>query len=510
MSKGCIYLVGAGPGDPGLITMRGVELLTRADVVVYDYLVSTRLLAHAPANAERIYVGKKAGKHTLAQGDINKLLVDKAKAGATVVRLKGGDPFVFGRGGGGALEAVESGIDYEVVPGITSGVAGPAYAGIPVTHRGLASNLGLITGHETPDKPDSDLDFEALAKWRGTLVFYMGVSNLERICTSLRQHGLDGQTPGALVRWGTTSRQRVVTGTLETLPQVARDAGIEPPALIVIGEVVQLRDQLKWFDSRPLLQRTIVVTRARSQASTLSKQLDQLGAEVVEMPAIRIAPPKDDQPLREAVANLEDFDWVVFTSANGVDAFFEVLHRAGLDSRALSSNRICSTGPVTAERLASHGITSDAQPEKYLGSEIARAIDSAGGLDGKKVLCPRADIAPRDMIDDLEARGATVQEVVAYRTIPDCSGAEQVADLLAENQLSWITFTSSSTVKFFFGAISQEKIRSSSVRLASIGPVTSGTLKEFGLTADAEAEQHTVDGLVCAILQAEESEGEAP
>ena len=509
MSKGRIYLVGAGPGDPGLITMRGVELLSQADVIVYDYLVSTRLLDHAPLDAERIYVGKKAGQHTLSQDGINKLLVEKAQSGAIVVRLKGGDPFVFGRGGEEALEAVKAGIEFEVVPGITAGVAGPAYAGIPVTHRGLASNLGLITGHETPDKPDSDLDFEALAKWRGTLVFYMGVSNLDRICTSLREHGMDGQTPAALVRWGTTSRQRVVTGTLETIPQIASDAKIKPPALIVIGDVVQLRDQLKWFDSRPLLQRTVVVTRARTQASGLCRQLDQLGAEVIEMPAIRIARPADDQPLRDAVSNLQDFDWVVFTSANAVEAFFETLHQTGLDSRALGSNSICAIGPVTAERLASHGIHADVQPAKFLGSEIASAIDSAGGLDGKKVLCPRADIAPRDLVDDLEARGAVVQQVVAYRTEPDCSHADQVADLLGDNCLSWITFTSSSTVKNFFGAISPEQVRDSSVRLASIGPVTSATLKEFAMTPDVEAKEHTVNGLVSAILDIENSEGEA-
>ncbi len=504
-SKGRIYLVGAGPGDPGLITVRGAELLSQADVVVYDYLVSVRLLDHAPPTAERIYVGKKAGEHTLAQDDINKLLVEKAQTGATVVRLKGGDPFVFGRGGEEALEAVEAGIEWEVVPGITAGVAGPAYAGIPVTHRGLASNLALITGHEMPGKSESDLDFEALARWRGTLVFYMGVGNLERICTSLHKHGLDGQTPAAMVRWGTTSRQRVVTGTLETLPQVAIDADIKPPALIVIGDVVQLRDQLQWFDDRPLLGKSVLVTRARAQASGLTRQLEQLGADVIEMPTIQIAPPDDPKLLREAATSAKDFDWIVFTSANAVDAFFGALHESDMDSRALAGCRICSVGPVTAERLAGHGITSDAQPARYLGSEIAAAIEAAGPLDGAKILCPRADIAPQDMIDDLKVRGAAVHEVVAYRTVPDCSGAGQVADLLEDDLLSWITFTSSSTVKNFLGAISPAKIRASSVRIGSIGPVTSRTLNEFELSPDVEAKQHTIDGLVSAILQAEQS-----
>lgn len=510
MSKGCVYLVGAGPGDPGLITVRGIEVLSLADVVVYDYLVSTRLLQHAPPEAERIYVGKQAAQHTLRQNEIDKLLVEKALTGAIVVRLKGGDPFVFGRGGEEALAVVEAGIDFEVVPGVTAGIAAAAYAGIPVTHRGLSSNLGLITGHETPDKPGSDLDFEALAKWKGTLVFYMGVSNLEPICKNLIDHGLDGQIPAAIVRCGTTSHQRVVTGTVKSLPQVARDAKITPPALIIIGKVVQLRDKLKWFDSRPLLHRRVVVTRARTQASTLSKQLEQLGADVVEMPAIRIAPPEDDKPMREAVANLKDFDWIVFTSANAVDAFFEVLEQANLDSRALSGSAICSIGPITSQRLASNGIRSDAQPEKFLGSEIAQAIESVGGINGKKILTPRADIAPRDLVDDLEARGAIVTQVVAYRTEPDCSGADVVTELLADNQLHWITFTSSSTVKNFFGVIPPEKVRDSSVRLASIGPVTSRTLQEFSFTPDIEASTHTIDGLVSAILQLEKTDGDAP
>ncbi len=504
-SKGRIYLVGAGPGDPGLITVRGAELLAQADVVVHDYLVSARLIDLARVDAERIYVGKKAGEHTLAQEDINKLLVDKARSGATVVRLKGGDPFVFGRGGEEALAAVEAGIEYEVVPGVTSGVAGLAYAGIPVTHRGLASNVAFITGHETPDKGDSDLDYEALARWRGTLVFYMGVANIDRICTSLHANGLDGRTPAAMVRWGTTSRQRVVTGTLETLPQIAKDAGIKPPALIVIGDVVQLRDQLKWFEARPLLGKCVVVTRARAQASVLRRQLEQLGAEVVEMPAIRIVPPQDDSPLRAAVANVKDFDWIVFTSANSVEAFFEILTESGLDSRALGGNRICSIGPATAQHLAGHGITSDAQPERYLGSEIASAIDAAGGLDGKNILCPRGDIAPQDMIDDLRARGAIVHQVIAYRTVPDCSGADRLAELLAGDKVNWITFTSSSTVTNFLGAIEPEKISAASVRLASIGPVTSAQIRQFGLNAHVEAKQHTVDGLISAILEAEQS-----
>ena len=500
MSRGCMYLVGAGPGDPDLITVRAMELLSQADVVVYDYLVSPRLLGYAPAHAELIYVGKQSGRHTLGQEEINKLLVDKVRNGAAVVRLKGGDPFVFGRGGEEALEAVAAGLDFEVVPGITAGVAGPAYAGIPVSHRAIASNVGLVTGHETPDKEDSDLDYEALAKWRGTLVFYMGVRNLEPICRNLLAGGLDASTPAALVRWGTTARQRVVTGTVESISQVAERAGIEPPAVIVIGEVVRLREQLNWFESRPLFGQRIVVTRSRSQASGLTAKLAALGAEVIEMPTIKITPADDAKPLSDAVADLANIDWVVFTSVNAVDAFFRTLQLAGLDSRALGASRICSIGPGTAGRLSGHGIRPDTQPSKYVSSEITKAIQAVESLPGKKVLCPRADIAPRDLIDDLQAAGAEVREVVAYRTVPDCSGSKNVASLLSENDVDWITFTSSSTVRNFFDSISPDKVSASSARLASIGPVTSRTLGEFELTPHAQATTHTITGLIDAIL----------
>lgn len=505
MSKGCVYLVGSGPGDPGLITVRGMELLSRADVVVYDNLIPRALLSHVRPDAELIYVGKQASRHTLKQGGINKLLIEKALGGADVVRLKGGDPFVFGRGGEEALEITEAGLDFEVVPGITSGIAGPMYAGIAVTHRTLASNVGLITGHETPDKDDSSLDFDVLAKWKGTLVFYMGVANLGRICERLQAGGLDGDTPVAVIQWATTTRQRVVTGTVRNIAQLCTDAGIKPPALIVVGQVVQLREKLNWFESRPLFGRRIVVTRSRRQASALTAKLEELGAEVIEMPAIKISEPQDLQPIRDAVGQLASVDWVVFTSANAVDGFFAVLDQAGLDSRALGGNRICSVGPVTTARLASRGICPDVQPGKFVGKEVAGAIEASEPLAGKKVLCPRSDIAPPDLIDSLTAAGAEVREVVAYRTQPDCSGAEEVDRLLSEDQLHWITFTSSSTVKNFFGSIDPQKVRGSAVRLAAIGPVTTEALAEHQFSPDVEATPHTIDGLTNAILKGEEA-----
>ena len=503
MSKGCVYLVGAGPGDPGLITVRGRQLLERADIVVYDYLASPRLLAHAQSDAELIYVGKKAGMHTLRQEEINDLLVARASEGATIVRLKGGDPYVFGRGGEEALALVAAGIDFEVVPGVTAGVAGPAYAGIPITHRGLASNLGLITGHETPDKDGSDLDYEALARWKGTLGFYMGVRNLGPICENLISHGLAAETPAAIIRWGTTTRQRVLTGTVADLPARAEQEGFKPPSIILIGQVVSLREKLNWFEKRPLFGRRIVVTRARSQASKLTARLEDLGAEAVEMPAIRIEPPADPGPLDAAVADVAGFDWIVFTSANGVDGFFDALARAGLDSRALRACRLCTIGPATAERLGQFGLRPDLQPKKFVSTEIVKALAEAEDLAGVRILCPRADIAPPAMVEDLAERGADVCEVTAYRTVPDGAGAKHVGHMLDRGELHWITFTSSSTVRNFFNVVDPGIVRMSEVRLASIGPATSATLAEAGFEPDARAESHTIDGLVQAILEKE-------
>ena len=500
MNRGCVYLVGAGPGDPGLITVRGRELLSLADVVVYDHLVSPRLLAWARSDAEMIYVGKQAGAHTLAQEQINDLLVCRARDGATVVRLKGGDPFVFGRGGEEALDLAQAGIAFEVVPGVTAGIAAAAYAGIPVTHRKLASNFGLVTGHETPEKAGSDLDYQALANWQGTLVFYMGVANLAAICKGLMDHGLSGQTPAALVQWGTTARQRVLAGTVRELPKQAAEAGVKPPAVIIVGKVVSLRDKLKWFELRPLFGRRIVVTRARSQISRLTTALEHLGAEVIEMPTIRIEAPDDLGPLERAVAGLDAFDWVVFTAANGVDAFFAALARAHLDSRALGSVKICTIGPATAQRLSCFGLRSDLLPEKFVSTEIVSALASQENLPGMRILYPRADIAPPALVETLAAHGAVVCDVTAYRTVPDGSDGEEVTTLLAENEIDWITFTSSSTVKNFFDVIKPKTACLGQVGLATIGPATSATLGQFGLAPTVEADPHTIEGLLDAIV----------
>ena len=505
MSNGCVYLVGAGPGDPGLLTLRGKEVLSQADLVVYDHLVSTRLLDYAPLKAEQIYVGKQASDHTLSQDKINQLLVGRARAGATVVRLKGGDPFVFGRGSEEALALVEAGIAFEVVPGITAGIAAAAYAGIPVTDRSCTSSFSMITGHEAEDKIDSSINWQSLAVSKSTLAFYMGVRNLPRICENLTKHGLDAQTPAALIRWGTTTRQEVLVGSVDTLPGLAEEAKFKPPALIVIGQVVALRAKLKWFELRPLFGRRIVVTRARAQASQLSSRLEQLGAEVIELPTIRIRPPEDPTALQQAIAELASFDWIIFTSTNAADAFFGALEKAGLDARALVANRICAIGPATSKRVRQFGIRPDVQPETFTTADIVESLAAREQLVGRRILCPRADIAPKDLPEALTAGGATVTEIAAYYTVPDNTNADEVIELLGQDQIHWITFTSSSTVKNFFEVVKPESL-DAKVRLASIGPSTSATIKQFGFTPAIEAEQYTINGLIEAIIGHEKYE----
>ena len=503
MSTGQVYLVGAGPGDPGLLTIRGRDLLSRADVVVYDNLISPRLLDYAPAEAERIYAGKRAAAHAIPQDQINELLVEKAGQGLTVVRLKGGDPYVFGRGGEEALSLEQAGIAFEEVPGVTTGVAVPAYAGIPVTHRDLASAVGFVTGHEADGKADSAIDWAALARWPGTLVFFMGVGNLPRICANLIEHGLDPETPAAAIHRGTTPRQKTVQGLLRTLPEVAKSEGLKPPALILVGQVAGLRDQLNWFERRPLFGRRILVTRSRQQASQLSARLEALGAEVIEAPTIRIEPPLDVRPLARAAKDAARFDWIVFTSVNAVDAFFGALAESDLDARALSANRICAVGPATARRLGDRGIRPDAIPATYKAAAVADSLAALGNLKGRRILCPRSDIAPKELPESLAARGAEVSDIVAYRTVADCPDAERIAGLLSGGEIGWLTFTSSSTVRNLVAALDLETIISSGVNIGSIGPSTSATLREFKLEPTVEADPHTTAGLVEAVLDHE-------
>jgi len=492
---GTVYLVGAGPGDPGLLTVRAAELLARADVLVYDALASPGIVELA-TRAERIFAGKRGGrKNVLSQDEISALLVDLARKHETVVRLKGGDPFVFGRGGEEALELARAGIPFEVVPGVTAGVAAPAYAGIPVTHRGLSTSVTLVTGHEDPTKAETEVDWEFLARGTGTLVFYMSVGRMEENFGRLIAAGRSPDTPAAAVEWGTYPRQRTVMGTMATLPEIARAANIGAPSIVLVGNVVSLRDELAWFDRRPLSGRCIVVTRARAQASEFAATLERLGAEVLQLPVIRIVPPADPAPLREAAARAETFDWIVFTSVNGVEHFFRELAGMGRDARALGAARVCAIGPATAAEAAKHGIRADLVPDEFVAEAAVEAL-AAAGVDGKRILLPRAEIARAVLPDGLRARGAEVVEVVAYRTVQDGAGADEVRRRLDAGEVDLVTFTASSTVRNFASLVGADVGRA---KVASIGPVTSQTVREMGMAVEVEAAEYTIPGLVEAI-----------
>ncbi len=500
MARNMVYLVGAGPGDPGLITVKGMELLSRADVVIHDYLASERLLEHVKPGAETIYVGKRGGQHTYRQEEINSLLLEKAAAGGIVVRLKGGDPFVFGRGGEEAEILAAARVPFEIVPGVTSAVACPAYAGIPLTHRAYASSAGFVTGHEDPTKPDSGIDWEKLPRGVGTLVFLMGVKNLDKICERLIAGGRGPQTPVAIIEWGTTSHQKTTLGTLETIPEEARKARVAAPAIIVVGEVVGLREGLNWFEARPLFAKTILVTRAREQASSFVEKLEDLGADCLEVPTIEIVPPESWGPLDEAIRGLEAYDWVIFTSVNGVDFFLERLAACGKDIRALHRASICCIGPRTAERLERLMVKVDFVPEKFRAEGLVEEL-LARGVAGKRVLIPRAQEAREILPVKLREAGAAVDVITAYRTLKPEAPKQALAALFERGGVHLITFTSSSTVLNFadiFGGRLPQMMKG--VPVACIGPITADTAKRLGLRCDIMPEDYTIPALVEAIV----------
>jgi uroporphyrinogen III methyltransferase/synthase len=540
-TAGRVSLVGAGPGDPGLITVRGLERLRRAEVLIYDHLVSPRLAAEAPAAAERLYVGKEADRHTLSQEDINRLLIARAQAGKRVVRLKGGDPYVFGRGGEEAICLAEHGIPFEVVPGVTAATAALAAAGIPLTHRGRASLAVLVTGHEDPAKPASDIDWTALAQLRGTLVFYMAVRNVGAIAQALIEHGRPASTPAAMVARGTLPGQRSVAAPLDEIADRAAAADIAPPALLVVGDVVDLREALNWFERRPLFGQTVVVTRARQQASSLAERLTELGADVIECPTIRILPSDDFGPLDAALARIRSFDWIVFTSANAVEAVMGRLAARTLDARALAGVHLAAIGPATADALRTCGLFADLMPPAYttealldelkphisrttknhpqisqipqkdraepVRSASVRALDppEADPTSARQtsVLLPRADIAPSALQDGLEDLGAEVTAVIAYRTVADAPDPS-VLERLTAGPVDWVTFTSSSTVRQFAALVGPERLALlvGRVRFAAIGPQTSAAARALGLPIAAEAAEQTLDGLIAALVAA--------
>lgn len=499
---GTVYLIGAGPGDEGLLTLRGAEYLRNADVVVYDYLCNEALLKMAGPDAELIYVGKQASAHTLSQEEINQLLVDKAKEGKNVARMKGGDPFVFGRGGEEALELREAGIDFEVVPGITAGIAASAYAGIPFTHRGIATTAGFVTGHEMAGKEKSDIDWENINGLH-TLVFYMGVGNLPVIVEKLKSVGRPGDTPAALVRWGTRANQETVTGTLDTIVKEVEIAGLKPPALIIIGEVVKLREELRWFDTKPLFGRKIVVTRSRTQASVLSDQLKRAGAEVIELPTIQIQPMEDQSPIDREIAEIEKYDGLVFTSVNSVDIFMERLMVSDKDTRALYMTRIIVIGGETARRLGHYGLKADLIPGRFTSEGVVEAVKNCGKCaQGKHFLIPGSLIA-RDVIPEgLREMGAKVDAVPIYENrLPEYDS--RIIDSVFGENPDLVTFTSSSTVNNLADILEScgKGHYLKSIKGASIGPITSETAAERGIKLAFEAETHTISCLVDGILE---------
>jgi uroporphyrinogen III methyltransferase/synthase len=497
MKTGKVYLVGAGPGDPGLITQKGLECLARADTIIYDRLLDERLLDLAPLEAERIYVGKKASEHSKDQAEINKLLVEKATEGKTVVRLKGGDPFVLGRGGEEGEALAYHHVPFEIVPGISSAVAVPAYAGIPVTHRGLASSFAVITGHEAPDKTDSSINWEKLATGVDTLVFLMGMQNLPQITAKLVEHGRPPETPVAVIKDGTRSGQETVIGSLEDIVNKARECQLGPPAIVVVGEVVGLRKKLRWFDNLPLFGKRILVTRSRHQAGALSRLLSERGARPVELPAIDIQPIVDTTELDQAISRLDRYNWIIFTSVNGVEVFFKRLYSLKQDARALHSLKIGVIGPATAESLEQKGIIPDYCPAVYTSEGLVAGLWN-WNISGEHFLLPRADIADKELTDGITRLGAEVHEIAAYKTMPVTGAISEAKKLLASGGIDVITFTSSSTVSNLLSALGDEAIKNN-VKIACIGPKTADTIAGAGLKADIVAREYTIPGLVAAI-----------
>lgn len=497
---GKVYLVGAGPGDPGLITVRGRECLEKADVVVYDRLVNDQLLALAPA-AEHIYAGKEAGGHRMIQEDINALLIDRAQAGLDVVRLKGGDPFVFGRGGEEAIALIEESIPFEIVPGITAGVAAPAFAGIPVTYRGVTTSVSIIGAHTDRFNSEGIVDLSRIAL-EGTLVFYMGVRNLPRIANQLVELGRSEDTPAAVIEWATWPRQRTITGTLATLHELAVAAGIQPPAIVVVGEVVELRDTLNWFENRPLMRKRIAVPRTRSQPSELAAQLNFLGAEVFEFALVATEFVRDDT----LVQQLGEADWVIFTSVNAVESVCWNLERHHQDARAFGGMRVCAVGAATAESLKRRFIHPDAAPDQYEESLLLLALRNVDDeFDGKLFLLPHGD-APSDWLAEaLERRGAKPRHIQTYATTP-ISNTEERVDNFVQFRAEIVAFPSSSTVRHFCRALGQARLDElkGQVQFAAIGPRTAATAREHGLEVAIEPAQHDIPAFAQAILKSME------
>lgn len=497
-----VWLVGAGPGDAGLLTLNGRDVLEQAAVVIYDALANPRLLEFARPDAELIYVGKIADRHALPQSKINELLVEKALEKGSVVRLKGGDPYVFGRGGEEAAWLAERDIPFEVVPGVTSAIAAPAYAGIPLTHRDFVSSVLIITGHERPDKGESALNWPAFVSSGATLVFLMGMKNLPAICANLIAAGMDGEMPAAVIYRGATPLQKTVFAPLAELPEQAARLG--NPSVIVVGKVTTLAPLLDWYGKKPLLGRSIVVTRAREQASGLAARLGELGARVVECPAIEIVPLQDYAACDSALVHLAQYGWIIFTSVNGVKYFWERLAYHNMDTRSLAGCKVAAIGPATAHALRTLGVAPDLIPPEYVAESVASALLEREGenLNGMRILLPRAARARAALPDELAAKGAIVDIVPMYETRPGQGGIAEVRDLLAARELDCITFASSSTVENFLKLVSAEELQKHpEITFAAIGPITAQTLARHGLVAHLQPPEYTIDSLVATLVE---------
>ena len=497
---GKVYLIGAGPGDPGLMTLKGRELIANADCLVYDALAAPIMLSWVKPECEKIYVGKRSGNHALPQTDINALLVECASRHACVVRLKGGDPYVFGRGGEEAQALNVAGVPFEVVPGVTSAIAGPACAGIPVTHRDFCTQFTVFTGHEGANKAESTLDIPGIAAAHGTKVMLMGMRRLRETLAALMQAGQGGEVPAAAVQWAATGRQKSVSATVATLADAVDAAGVSSPAVVVIGEVVKLAPQLDWRSKLPLCGKRVVVTRTREQASELSSILESLGADVIELPTIRIAPPSDKRDFAEAVVDAPHYDWLIFSSPNGVRRFFQAFFAVYEDIREIGGARIAAVGPGTAAELKKYGLMVDVMPQKAVAEELIAEFDRKGeefgGVANVTMLWVHGEQARRVIYDELMKRQAIVDECLAYSTVPETEDISGAQARLREEGADVITFTSSSTVRHF---MAMNLPLPEGCRIASIGPVTTATLAEFGLKPDVEADTHTIPSLVEAV-----------
>ena len=497
--KGKVYLVGAGPGRADLITLRGAELLKIADCIIYDRLVNPALLNFACRDAEVIHVPKRIGPDSFSQDQINKLLIEKASGGQTVVRLKSGDPCIFGRAGEEAAALAEAGIDFEIVPGITAGIAAGAYAGIMLTDRRYNSQVVFVTGREAEGKQKSNIDWHLLAKFSGTIVFYMAMGNLDFVAGELIKNGMDEKTPAAVITDVSLPSQRVITASLGRISGKCRQEKIGPPAIVVIGTAAQNDPRLNWFMKKPLFGKTVVITRDRAGNARFAAKIISQGGNPIEFATIKIKPLTQTNQFLQTLAKITEFDWVVFTSTNGVGIFFEALRGLGKDARVFGSAKVAAIGSETAAKLADFGIKADFVPSAFTGKELGKQLRAFANLKGKKILLLRSQVASNELIELLAQGGAEVTNTAVYNITAEKNDCTRLKEEIAEGRIEWLTFASPSSVRRFFEQIAGDIVNSSSVKVASIGPVTSEQLKDCGVKIDAEAIEHTTDGLLAAI-----------